>query len=289
MDSIRDSLRRRLLEDDAGDPPKTLKVKNSTGEEVLKYFYSGLLDNYRFKPDEVMAKIGGGDVEKGKRLFVQNFNKLKRAASGGGKPPRAWMPVIQPKNIPELVKALKSGDIDIAVPHAKVSGVRALPPHQESTLSVLRDQLLEADKKFNPTDIDLSGGRGQPRPAPDAPTFLKKGRLDKQAADDIVRGIKVAEIPVKNLKPSQDEVYGSKVALNMAKFGPTVGGKTAFGKPDIIVTSDNYILDGHHRWATAWAGDPSNKLKVTVIPLPLQHLYLVLRAYGAAIGNRQQA
>jgi len=75
----------------------------------------------------------------------------------------------------------------------------------------------------------------------------------------------------------------------MTKFGPTVGGKTAFGEPDIIVTSDNYILDGHHRWATAWAGHPSNKIKVTVIPLPLKHLFLVLRAYGAAKGNPQQA
>jgi len=271
-----------LKEDDAGDPPKTLKVKDTAGKDVLSYFYSGVLDNYKLKPDQVMAMIGGGDIDKGKQMFVANFNTLRKAASSSGKPPRAWMPVIKPNDIPGLVRALKAGQIDIAIPHAD------LKKKTESFLSALNDMLTEAPK-YKDKEIDMAKGKGQPKPAPDKKTFLKKGTMDNVKADDIVRGIKVAEIPVKQLKPSQDEIYGSKIALNMTKMGPTVGGKTAFGEPDIIVTSDNYILDGHHRWATAWAGHPSNKIKVTVIPLPLKHLFLVLRAYGAALGNPQQS
>lgn len=282
MEDIRSIFRRgiRLTEDDAGDPPKTLKVKDTSGKEALAYFYSGVVDNYKLKPDQVMAKIGGGDVEKGKQMFVANFDTLRKAASGGGKPPRAWMPVIQPNDIPGLIRALKAGELDIAIPHADLKN--------ESFIQDLHRMLAESPK-YKDAEIDMAKGKGAPKPAPDPKTFLKKGLMDKVTADDIVKEIKVAEIPVKKLKPSQDEIYGSKVALNMAKFGPTVGGKTAFGEPDIIVTSDNYILDGHHRWATAWAGHPSNKIKVTVIPLQLKHLYLVLRAYGAAVGNKQQA
>lgn len=282
IEDVRGILRRGIiLEDDAGDPPKTLKVKDTAGKDVLSYFYSGVLDNYKMKPDEVMAKIGGGDIEKGKQMFVSHFDSLRKAASSSGKPPRAWMPVIKPNDIPGLVRALKAGELDIAIPHAEIK-------KNEAFIRDLRKMLSEAPK-YKDVEIDLAKGKGQPKPAPDPKTFLKKGTMDNVIPDDIVKGIKVAEIPVKQLKPSQDEIYGSKVALNMTKFGPTVGGKTAFGEPDIIVTSDNYILDGHHRWATAWAGHPSNKIKVTVIPLPLKHLYLVLRAYGAALGNPQQA
>lgn len=289
-----------FVEDDAGDPPKSLKVANTPGEKALEFFYSGVLNGYNNPPDKVLALIGGGDVEKGKQLFVKNFNLLRKAATrGSNKPPRSWMPVIQPNDIPGLIKRLKSGDIDLAIPHAKVQGTSSEVPggkskagprrRMESVADVFRAMLLEREKQFRAADIDASKGKGQPKPTPDPLTFMKKGKLDGETADDIVQGIKTATIPVGKLKPSQDEIYGSKICLNMAKFGPTVGGKTAFGKPDIIVTSDNYLLDGHHRWATAYVGSPNNKVNVTVIPLPFKHLYLILRAYGAAIGNRQQA
>lgn len=285
-ESLRSVLRGYLLEDDAGDPPKTLKVSETDGKKALDYLYGGFFDGMKFPPDKIMSMIGNGDVERGKQMFVANFDKLSAITKRGkNKPPRSWMPVIQPNDIPQLISRLKSGDIDIVIPHADIKAVGAEVPRSSGG----RSSSSLHGEAYDPSAIDVSKGKGAPKPVPDPKTFLIKGKLDKDTSDDIVRGIKVAEIPVSQLLPSQDEVYGSKIAVNMAKFGPTVGGTTAFGKPDIIVTADNYILDGHHRWATAFAGHPKNKIKVTVIPLEFKHLYLILRAYGAAVGNKQQA
>jgi hypothetical protein len=273
-ESTMDVLRRSYLrEDGAGEPPKTHKIADTNGRTLLAFLTSGIFDRLKFPPAKVLEMIGGGDATKGMTMFIANVDKMSRLAKGSGKPPRRDMPVIHPKDIAAFTKRLKAGEIDIVKPHATAPASRQLPaPRREAS--------------FDPQAIDLSGGRGQPKP----PTqYFIRGRMDAVKKDDVVMGIKEAAMSVGKLKPSQDEIYGSKVCFNMCNFGPTVGGSTAFGKADIIVTSDNFILDGHHRWATAYAAHTSNKIRVTVIPLPFKHLYLVMRSYGAAIGNKQQA
>ena len=100
--------------------------------------------------------------------------------------------------------------------------------------------------------------------------FLKKGLRDNNPHDDKkkVQGAdkKPWEIEPKKLKPTQSDVYIGK-SLSMA-----IAGK---GKGDIgtVISADNKILDGHHRWAAAnlntdptKSGSPKNKPYSTYKP-----------------------
>ena len=111
------------------------------------------------------------------------------------------------------------------------------------------------------------------------PEFFKKGKKDGDITDDVVSTKKVG-IPAKQLKPSQDAVYLGK-ALGMA-----VGGVEG-GDLGAIISKDNRILDGHHRWAATIFNNPSAKVLGTVADLSIGDLIPVLRQAGDAIGNKR--
>lgn len=109
---------------------------------------------------------------------------------------------------------------------------------------------------------------------------------DKQ--DDIVAG-KETVVPVGELKPAQTEIIVDKAVAFALGFLNT-------GQPDLddmeaIVSKDNYIMDGHHRWAARFLIDPTAKVKVTRIDLPGGPLVTVLNLItvgklGITIGNK---
>jgi len=113
-----------------------------------------------------------------------------------------------------------------------------------------------------------------------AKLFTSKGEKDGDANDDIIPTKKVA-ISAKNLKPSQDAIYLSK-ALGMA-IGGVEGGELG-----AIISSDNYILDGHHRWAATMFNNPDAKIQGIMADLPIGDLIPVLRALGDAFGNARR-
>ena len=110
--------------------------------------------------------------------------------------------------------------------------------------------------------------------------FLTKGHKDGEKADDVVaaggKSITAAEA-----KPSQSAIYLGK-ALAMAING--VKG----GNLDAIISADNYILDGHHRWAATMFSDPSASVGGVGIELAMSELIPVLRAAGDAYGNARR-
>ena len=58
-------------------------------------------------------------------------------------------------------------------------------------------------------------------------------------------GIKKIKVPAKSLKPIQKEFNKDKVVGAIAKI------KTLGQAKPLIVSKDNYIIDGHHRWLAA--------------------------------------
>lgn len=88
------------------------------------------------------------------------------------------------------------------------------------------------------------------------------------------QGIKFREtrVKVKELKASQNELVGPKVAgmANNQSYNPA-------GKP-IFVSSDGYVLDGHHRWAAVVARDTVDgvigdlDMPVVQIDMPIREL-----------------
>jgi hypothetical protein len=109
--------------------------------------------------------------------------------------------------------------------------------------------------------------------------FFKAGKKDGDTQDDVVV-TKKASIPAKSLKPSQDAVYLAK-ALSMAIVGVEGGDLAA------VISRDNRILDGHHRWAATMFNNPSAKVTGVQSELNIGDLVPVLRAAGDALGNKR--
>jgi hypothetical protein len=109
--------------------------------------------------------------------------------------------------------------------------------------------------------------------------FFKRGYKDDTAMDDVVE-TKPVQIPASRLKPSQDAVYLGK-ALGMA-----IGGVEG-GSLHAIISSDNRILDGHHRWAATIFNNPNARVGGVQAALKIGDLIPVLRQAGDALGNKR--
>jgi hypothetical protein len=123
------------------------------------------------------------------------------------------------------------------------------------------------------------------------------GYDDDNKEDDIINGGPDA-VPVSQLKPAQKEVIVSKAvafALGYA-FNDFKEVKAKNGAPDLanmeaIISNDDFIMDGHHRWAAATLLSPGAKVAVTKLDLPGQQLITVLNTMtkgklGIDAGNK---
>jgi hypothetical protein len=109
--------------------------------------------------------------------------------------------------------------------------------------------------------------------------FFINGKKDGDGSDDVVV-TKTAAIPAKALKPSQDAVYLGK-ALGLA-IGGVEGGDLG-----AVISKENRILDGHHRWAATMFTNPNAKIIGSKADLGIGDLVPVLRAAGDAMGNER--
>ena len=92
----------------------------------------------------------------------------------------------------------------------------------------------------------------QMKPTPGDESWLTKGERDGgQPGDDKVQTTDV-ELPAQSLNPSQSEIYLGK------SLGMAVGGMGNGGNLNAIISGDNHILDGHHRWSGTMAQDLIN-------------------------------
>jgi hypothetical protein len=110
--------------------------------------------------------------------------------------------------------------------------------------------------------------------------FFQMGFDDGNLKDDVV-GAGPHTWSAKLLKPTQKDVYLGK-ALGMA-----IGG-VAGGDLKSVVSHDNYILDGHHRWAATLLNKPSATITGIQVALDIKDLVPVLRAAGDAFGNTRR-
>lgn len=113
-------------------------------------------------------------------------------------------------------------------------------------------------------------------------------QFPKEAVEAFVKGlgehgvkIEQMDVPVSELKATQNEINATKV-LGMAEK-MAAGGKLGGG--DVFVSSDNFVLDGHHRWAATWINDQNATLKVTKIDMPIRKLLQVADKYSAQKKN----
>jgi len=216
----------------------------------------------------VLNTVGGKDA------LLANFKALQgRMVKGPAYdlktiPPRVDMPALDPDQFPDFVTRLAKGHLDTKDDFADAN------PIAEGVLD---------DPQF-PDDMHTKSKEQKAY-------FLQKGTKDKGGADDADREIGFGQntaIPVGKGYPTQQQIYLDKALFNLLNFGATKGGQV-HGSQVISVESggDYYILDGHHRWASAILGSPSNTMSSAIISgFPgLKSALSFLRAYGGAIGN----
>lgn len=70
---------------------------------------------------------------------------------------------------------------------------------------------------------------------------------------------------------NQEKVQSMADAAQQGKFDPS--------KSPIITSKDNYILDGHHRWAALVLIDPKNKMNTYKVDAPIKDLLKVADSF----------
>lgn len=282
-----------------------------TAMELLKYGRSSttpnvVIDDYGFagwksEADGAkwLASIGGPEELKSRISGIAN--------TAAGLVPRAEMPVLFAKNKVDVknpatgetiasgpqdqvaADLLTKGAIDIVAPYAKPGEEKKVA---EALVRSLRKPLVAA---FIVKEYSLRNGYSMlyedddPFPtnltAANKDDYLTKGLRDGDEADDTgkIPTNTGAQTAVKDLKPSQSDVYLSK-ALGFA-FGKKYEG-------DPVIFAGNKVLDGHHRWAAANLADPGFMMKGVQIGAPDEGGVAValkaLRSIGNAMGNAQR-
>ena len=204
------------------------------------------------KAKEYAESVFGRPADEVLPGFDKNYAMLQKKVKQSPAIPRIQMPVIEPSDIGEFQKALNAGRVDIFPPYAK-------------------------GKLVGPHEFFLISG-------PEDGKWVELGIKDGNPSDDVVKA-KMTSVPVGKLKPTQNQIWLEKTFGNIAKFGPPKSGSPVLSST-IIVSSDGYILDGHHRFSQAMMADPNLKMKALVVPMPIKQLLEIGRYYGEAIGNK---
>lgn len=79
-------------------------------------------------------------------------------------------------------------------------------------------------------------------------------------------GVHGEVVPVTSLRATQSELHKDKIKAEIKR------GDLAHTNKPVIVSSDGYLLDGHHRWAALHTMSPGNKINVIRIGLPIRDL-----------------
>lgn len=147
--------------------------------------------------------------------------------------------------------------------------------------------------------IDMPQFKTQPRPGSEASTWEsdKNGEVDgsKQFLEHL-RGQKVKitedKMPAAFLKASQREMVGAKVSgmMRNKSYDPA--------KEPIFVSRDNYVIDGHHRWAAVVGRDAADgklgnedaaMMKIIKIDMPISEVLIVSRDWTKKVGLEGKA
>lgn len=95
------------------------------------------------------------------------------------------------------------------------------------------------------------------------------GVLDWLDRNDI--GYKEEDIAVRSLRLTQGEINSLKV-FKLMRMNRSKGFKTP-----IVISSDNYVLDGSHRFVAVYNQDERARMKAIKIDLPVMQAFRALR------------
>lgn len=219
--------------------------------------------------DEAYAYAKGEFEKRGKRMedyiphFYESYESLQESCKTAIDVPRIEMPVIDPEQLNLFQKSLMAGQLDVNRPYAKG-----------------RTELYSPKDLFGDTERAMQ--------------YLYLGLQDGIITDDVVEAQMVRN-SVGLLRPTQSQMWLEKLIRNIIQFGnPQGDGVGAYSQDSMIVdktlaiSSDGYILDGHHRYGQIVLVNPGLRMRTLQINLPIRTLLKVATPYGNAIGNDQR-
>lgn len=100
-------------------------------------------------------------------------------------------------------------------------------------------------------------------------------------------GVKVTKgkMKVRNMKPLQYQIYVDKAMKWTAKNGPKENRRFLENDTKFILSNDNYIMEGHHRFLQALLFDPDLRANYIMIDMDHDNLLKFLLTYTDKIGN----
>jgi hypothetical protein len=208
------------------------------------------LDHLSVQQAEQIARKMGLTDERFFDRFDVRFRFAQRMFAQG-KTARKDMPVLNQGEVDDLQARLKDGYIDLTKPFAKTT---------------------------NPNDRFPQGLHGKK-----ANHFLDAGRRDGVKPDDKIPAKRV-KIPAKQLVPIQGQVYFEK-AIRMIINKNVLDNPNYFQEKVAVISGDNRIIDGHHRFLAAVLVDPNIVFNCLMLDLPLNTLLPLTLAYSDARGN----
>lgn len=146
------------------------------------------------------------------------------------------------------------------------------------------------NEKANPSNVDpkrfpLELSSAASKAGEEAEKLVKGGAEDGDPSDDIV-GASAGSMAVKNLKPSQSSMNIEKACqfaiCAILKVKPFAGGPG--GDLGAIITSDNHIMDGHHRWIATGMVDPSASVGGFIVEFPAKQMIAALNMITVSLG-----
>lgn len=135
-------------------------------------------------------------------------------------------------------------------------------------------------KRFPMKLSDAAAAAGE-----EAENLVTGGDNDGEKPDDVI-GAGAGSASVKDLKPSQSSMNIEKaVAFAIAairQVTPFPSG--AGGDLGAIITSDNHIMDGHHRWIASGMVDPTSEVGGFIVQFPAQQMIAALNMITVKLG-----
>ncbi|MCW9059849.1 MAG: hypothetical protein OQL11_13355 [Gammaproteobacteria bacterium] len=183
--------------------------------------------------------------------FETRYANLQSLISMHGERERRHMPVIHWREVKRLQRALLDGHLDIH------------PPHNEHIVSLTGRHPTQFDHQALAERWRTSG--------------LRNGaRHDDKVKAELVR------VAVSELTPIQAEIFFKKVIKKYRKHGLPGRGSVIHEKP-LVISGDNDIIDGHHRFAAFYLVDPDIEVVALRVDIRADRLLRISRAYGESL------
>jgi hypothetical protein len=183
--------------------------------------------------------------------FETRYANLQSLISMHGERERRHMPVIPWREVKRLQRALADGHLDIRAPFnehiAKLTGSHPTKFHHQAL----------------------------------AERWRTSGLRDGALRDDKVQA-EFVRVAVRELTPIQAEIFFKKVVKKYRKHGLPGRGSVMHEKP-LVISGDNDIIDGHHRFAALYLVDPDIEVAALRVDIRADRLLRISRSYGASL------